>query len=96
MFKRVDESERLSNFILRISTALAARRGLPMIVGVGIILVSGLCWGLILPLLVVLDEIASGWLLLCLPLFLFYLGLLIALIGIMLAVPLGEGYRDQT
>jgi hypothetical protein len=95
LFRVFDESEALSQFIERLSIALAARRGIPMLAGVGFILLSFLCMGVVLFGLVLADKVASIWLLLCCPFALLYIGLIAGFLGFMLSTPLGEGYRNQ-
>lgn len=95
MFRRIDESQGISEFIVWISTTLSAKRGLPMLVGVGFVIVSGLCIFLLFPLLVITKNIEAIWLVFCIPFLLLYIGLLTTFIGLMLATPLGEGYQEK-
>lgn len=95
MLKKLDQSPRISQFLRSISTAMAKQRGLPMLVGTGFLIVSGLCFAVIIPALVISDNLPAPALWLCLPLALFYVGVIIGFIGFMLATPLGEEYRSQ-
>lgn len=94
MLQRLDSSPRISRFIRWLTPALARQRGLPMIVGTTFVFLSCLCFGLIIPGLVFSDKVATPFLWLCLPLGLLYFGLLTALIGFMIATPLGEEFRS--
>lgn len=95
MLQFIDRNRRISRILRELSTALAARRGLPMLVGTILIVLSGLCFGAVLPMLVMSDEVASVWLWLCLPLGILHLGLFVGFLGFMLAEPLGTGYRSN-
>lgn len=81
MFRQIDRSQRISGLIERLSAWLARRRGLPVVLGILLIIVS-----LILQIIngaspsAALDTAATLTL---------YLGLLLALIGIALVEPLG-------
>lgn len=82
MLKRLDQSQFLISFLRRLSTLLARQRGLPVIVGI-VLLVVSLLLDLILigsssPLLAAAQTICH------------HLGLLIALVGILLSYPLAE------
>lgn len=94
MLRRIDSSERLSNLLVNLSTSSARLRGLPLLAGTSILLLSFLSFGLVLLSLVLSDNASSAWLWLCLPISLLHLGLVVFFIGVMMAVPLGEGYRD--
>lgn len=94
MLRRIDSSERLSLLIARLSTAMARNRGLPLLVGTVVMLLSFISFGLILLGLVAAEEASQAWLWLCLPITLLHLALFAVFTGVMLAVPLGEGYRD--
>jgi hypothetical protein len=82
MFKLLDQSPHLSKLISRISTLLAKQRGLPVVIGI-VVIVVGFGFQLIAAytgsrLLDILGLIAHN------------LGVLIALIGLLLADPLGK------
>jgi ABC-type polysaccharide/polyol phosphate export permease len=94
MLRRIDSSERLSIRLAQLSASSARLRGLPLLIGSGLLLLSFLSFALVILSLVISDNAASGWLWLCLPVGLLHLSLLIFFAGVMLAVPLGEGYRD--
>lgn len=81
MFRQIDRSQRISSLIERLSAWLARRRGLPVVLGILLIVVS-----FILQIIngaspaPAIDTAATLTL---------YLGLLLALIGIALVEPLG-------
>jgi hypothetical protein len=79
---------------MRLSSALATRRGMPLLTGTVLIIVSFFCFGAVVVGLVVSDHAASAWLLMCLPLFILHVAIFAGFTGAMLATPLGEGYRD--
>jgi hypothetical protein len=95
MLNRIDASERLSVFLVRISSAMARLRGLPLLAGTGLLILSFLTFGFILLGLVVSDHATSAWLWLCLPITLLHIALFAFFTGVMLSVPLGEGYQDN-
>lgn len=94
MLKKFDQSPQISQFLRTISTAMAKRRGLPMLMGTLFLIASGLCFAVVIPALVISDNLPTPALWLCLPLALFYVGVIIGFIGFMLATPLGEEYRS--
>lgn len=96
MLRRLDSSPRLGNFLVKISTSTARLRGMPLLIGTGVLVLSFLAFGLVIVSLVLSDNASSSWLWLCLPVTLLHLALFIFFTGVMLAVPLGEGYRDNT
>jgi hypothetical protein len=94
MLRRIDSSERLSNWLAQLSASSARLRGLPLLIGSGLLLLSFLGFALVILSLVASETASSSWLWLCVPIGLLHLALLIFFAGVMLAVPLGEGYRD--
>jgi predicted phage tail protein len=82
MFRQIDGSQRISSLIERLSAWLARRRGLPIVLGILLIIIS-----FILQIInganpsAAVDTAATITL---------YLGLLLALIGIALVEPLGR------
>lgn len=82
MWKRIDESPTLNHLIKLLSNALAQQRGLVPLVGAGLVLVGWL-------LLLVNVFVESRWL--EFPgVFLQGVGMLAALVGLLLAEPLGK------
>jgi hypothetical protein len=82
MFKRIDESNWLANRIASLSEFMAKRRGLPVVVGIGLIIISFV--------LQLIDVYASSQVLRLIGVITLNLGILIALIGLLLADPLGK------
>jgi hypothetical protein len=82
MFKRIDESPLLVRLLARVSNFLARRKGLPMVVGILLIIVA---------MIIELLNISLGSpVLQVIHIVLHYGGLLLALIGFLLAEPLGK------
>jgi hypothetical protein len=82
MFKRIDASQFLIKNLERLSTALAKQRGLPIIVGLALFVIGTILGFINL-------GVASGVLAFFVLLFK-DLGVIVAIIGLMLAQPLGE------
>lgn len=95
MLRRLDRNQFLSRFLRDISAALAARIGVPMLVGTVLIVSSGLCFAVVIPMLAVTEAVSGMLLWLCLPLGLLHLGLFLGFLGFMLAAPLGANYRSE-
>ena len=81
MFRRLDRSRRISGFIERLSGWLARRRGLPIVGGIALVIISFIFQ-------VINGSAPSPGLETAATLTL-YLGLILALIGIVLVEPLG-------
>lgn len=82
MFKRIDRSALLARWIERLSTFLAKRRGLPVIIGIVLVIV-----GFALQLL---NSYIASQPLYVIGLIVHNVGILTALIGLLLAEPLGK------
>jgi hypothetical protein len=82
MFKRIDESPILARLIQFISDFMARRRGLPVVVGVALVLVSFVVQ--------LVEMVAPSSLLHLLGVITLNVGILTALIGLLLADPLGK------
>jgi hypothetical protein len=95
MLRWIDRNPVLSRFLRDISSALAARIGVPMLVGTIMIVLSGLCFAVVLPGLALADEISGALVWLCLPLGILHIGLFLGFLGFMLAAPLGADYRSE-
>ncbi len=82
MFKWFDRSTRFAKFLENLSSTLARQRGLPIVIGVGLIIISFIVqlmtFVLDAPLLDFIWTVTH------------HLGLIIALIGILLVEPLGQ------
>ena len=92
---RVDSSGGLSWLIDAISSSMATQRGLPMLVGVAILIVSWIAHGVVLVILVASNRFDSYLYLLCAPFSLLHVGVLAGFIGTLIAIPLGQGYKDK-
>ncbi|MCU0512645.1 MAG: hypothetical protein MUE40_08735 [Anaerolineae bacterium] len=82
MFRRIDESPLLNRLLQRVSTLLARQRGLPVVAGIALI-ITGFVLQLInlalnAPVVELIQVICQNG------------GILIALIGLLLAEPLGR------
>ncbi len=95
MLRKLDASPRISQFLRWFSTAMARQRGLPMLLGIGLVIVSGVCFGGMIPALVASNRMPDSYLWLCLPLGLLHLGIAAGFTGFMLSAPLGEDYRSS-
>jgi hypothetical protein len=92
--RRIDSSQRLARLLSWISTTLAIRRGLPMLLGTILVVISCLVTGVVIPVIALSEEVADIWLLLCIPALILHLGIFIAFIGFMMSEPLGRGYKE--
>ena len=93
---RVDSSPRLSRLINAISSSMATQRGVPILIGIGILLASWIAHGIVLVVLVSTDALDSHLYLLCIPFSLLHISVLAGFIGTLVAIPLGQGYQDKT
>jgi len=91
----IDSSGRLSNVINSLSSSMATQRGLLLVIGTGILLLSLVTSGVVLALMVSSDRFDRSLYWLCLPLALLHVGVLAGFTGVMLATPLGQGYKDK-
>ena len=82
MFKRIDQSSLLAKFIAFISEFLAKRRGLPVILGIGLVIISFA--------IQLIDVYAESRLLHLTGIIFQDVGILLALIGLLLSEPLGK------
>ncbi|MBC7814700.1 MAG: hypothetical protein H7175_26320 [Burkholderiales bacterium] len=82
MFKRIDQSPTLARLIERLSALLAKQRGLPVVIGILLVIVS-----FIIQLVEVYTE---SRLLELIGIITLNVGLLTALIGLLMAEPLGK------
>lgn len=95
MARVIDSSERLSRLINSLSSSMATQRGLLLVIGTGIVLFSLLAHGVTIILLVATDHFNRALYWLCVPATLLHVGILAGFVGILLAVPLGQGYKSQ-
>lgn len=82
MFKRIDESTFLSRLIENISSILAKQRGLPIVIGIGFIIVAFVVQ--------IIEVYTPSQPLEVVGIIFHHMGVLTALIGLLLAEPLGK------
>lgn len=95
LLKRIDRSRRLSHLIDAISSSMATQRGLPILIGISLLVLSWIGHGIVLAALVASDSFESNLYWLCIPLSLFHVGVLFGFVGVLIAIPLGQGYKDK-
>jgi hypothetical protein len=93
--QKFDSSENLSNLINSLSSSMATQRGLPILVGTALLVLSWITHGIVLVVLVSTDTFDRNLYWLCIPFTLMHLGVLAGFTGTMLAIPLGQGYKDK-
>lgn len=93
--QKFDSSERLSVLIDSLSSSMATQRGLFILIGTGLLGASLIAHGLVLVILVATDAFDRNVYWLCIPFTLLHLGVLTGFTGTMLAIPLGQGYKDK-
>jgi hypothetical protein len=91
----IDSSPRLSDMINSLSSAMATQRGLPLLIGTGIVVLSLLTLGIVMIGLVMTNSFDRNLYWLCIPFTLLHIGVLAGFTGAMLAIPLGQGYKDK-
>ena len=92
---RIDASPQLSNLINQVSSSMATQRGLLLMVGTALLVVSLITHGIVMILMVATASFTRNLYWLCLPVTLLHLGILVGFTGTMLATPLGQGYKDK-
>jgi hypothetical protein len=95
LITRFDASPRLSVMIDSLSSAMATQRGLPLLIGTVLLFVSWIAHAVVLAILVSSNTFDSQLYLLCIPFTILHVGLLAGFIGMMVATPLGQGYKDK-
>lgn len=90
----VDQNKQLGKLLSAFSALLAVYRGLPMLAGTGLVLLSLIASACLIPLIVNSKDVPDIWLWLCLPALLLHLGIITAFIGFMMSEPLGRGYQE--
>ena len=91
----LDRSSSLSVVINSLSSSMATNRGLLLLIGAALMVISLLVHAFTVFGLVVTNTVGMGVFWLCIPFSLAHLGVLIGFTGIMLATPLGQGYKDN-
>ncbi|MBN1565041.1 MAG: hypothetical protein JXA10_14445 [Anaerolineae bacterium] len=92
---RIDSSQDLSNTINSLSSSMASQRGLPLIIGTVLLVLSLIVHGIVIVGLVATDSFDKNLYWLCIPFTILHAGVLAGFTGAMLAIPLGQSYRDQ-
>ncbi|MEZ4666931.1 MAG: hypothetical protein R3E39_03245 [Anaerolineae bacterium] len=82
MFRRIDESTWLANRIASFSEFMAKRRGLPVVIGIALVIISFM--------IQLIDVYATSQLLHLIGVITLNVGILTSLIGLLLADPLGK------
>ena len=82
IFKSVDRSPRLAKFIANLSSLMARQRGLPVVIGIALIILS-----LVVQLL---NVVVHSPILQAIGIIAEHVGILAGLIGLLLAEPLGK------
>ncbi len=82
MFKRIDQSSRFARMLESLSSGLAKRRGLPIIIGISLVIVAFIAQ--------ILNLIAPSNVLEWIWAITLHVGLITALIGLVVAEPLGR------
>ena len=82
MFKRIDESSWLASRIASFSEFMAKRRGLPVVIGIALVVISFV--------LQLIDVYSTSRILHLIGVITLNVGILIALIGLLLSDPLGK------
>jgi len=95
ILRRIDSSARLSHTISELSSSMATQRGLLLLIGMVIVGLSLLVNILVIAALVSAGRFDRSLYWLCLPAVLLHVGVILGFTGIMLAVPLGQGYKDR-
>jgi hypothetical protein len=95
VFQQLDASSQLSSMVNSLSSSMATQRGLPLLIGTGLLLISLVAHGLVLAIMVSSDEFGRNLYWLCIPFTLLHVGVLAGFTGAMLAIPLGQGYKDK-
>ena len=93
--RRIDGSQRFGSALNSLSSSIAAQRGVPLLIGAALVVLSLVTSGLVVGLLVAAGRFDASLFWLCIPAVLLHLGILAGFAGIMLAVPLGQGYKDR-
>jgi hypothetical protein len=92
---RIDSSGRLSSLINSLSSSMATQRGLLLMIGTGLLVLSLLAHAIVLALMVSTDSFERNLYWLCIPFTLLHVGVLAGFTGAMLATPLGQSYKDK-
>ncbi len=92
---RFDASPRFSAIINSLSSAMATQRGFPLLAGTVLVFISWIIHAVVLIVLVSTRAFDQQLYLLCIPFSVLHVGVLAGFFGAMLAIPLGQGYKDK-
>lgn len=95
LLRTADASPRLSRLISTLSSSMATQRGLLLLIGTVLVLLSLVVHAAVLAGLVMFGDGGRYLYWLCIPFAILHMGVLVGFTGIMLAVPLGQGYSSQ-
>jgi len=95
LIERFYSSSYFSQFINRISSSMATQRGLLLMVGTVLLVISLVVHAIVIIGIVSTERYDRSLYWLCLPTTLLHLGVLIGFTGAMIATPLGQGYKDK-
>ena len=84
LYRQIDQSKRLADILQNLSSGLAQRRGLPLIVAISLVILS-----LVVHLILAFDP--SSVILSIVAFVLLHLAILVGLIGVLFAEPVGRG-----
>ena len=82
MFRPIDRSTKLAKLIANLSEFMAKRRGLPVVIGIGLVIISFV--------IQILDVYSTSQVLHLVGVITLNMGILTALIGLLLSEPLGK------
>ena len=94
ILKKIDSYAFIGNLLSQSSRFMAVNRGFLMLLGTGLIILSAIATLIVMVVIVSSAEVGMIWLLLCIPAALLYIGLIAGFIGVMMIIPLGQGYEE--
>lgn len=94
MLRRFDSNPAIAESFIRLTRYLAANRGLLLLAGTGLAILSLVLSIVVMVAIVSSSAVGTIWLLLLLPLVLLHLAVILGFIGMMLIIPLGQSYGD--
>lgn len=95
LLSRIDSSREISKWLDRLSSSMATQRGLLLLIGTILLMASLFAHAITIILLVSAQTFSGSLYWLCIPFSLMHAGVMVGFIGIMLATPLGQGYKDN-
>lgn len=94
ILRKIDRHPFVGNLLSQSSRFLAVNRGFLMLLGTGLIILSAIATLIVMAIIVGSAEAGMIWLLLCIPAALLHIGLIAGFIGVMMIIPLGQGYEE--